>query len=482
MMPFMNHLDLPFLQTKNKIVNNAFRIAIGDLLGNILPFQDGLLDKPFPCLMAGLEYNTPWTRDAAINTWNGAGLLFPEVTENTLKSVLGRADGKIRIAGQYWDAIIWTIGAWQQYLFTGDKEFLNLALQAVRNSLEYFETTEFDKSLNLFRGPACYGDGVAAYPDIYTQTKGSSSILDWPECNPDKRAKSGYGIPMHALSTNCLYYQAYVLAQTMAQELGVSPVHEWFEKSKALRSSILSRFWNPQKGTFNYLVDDFGGSDYQEGMGHAFVLLFGIADKSQSESVLRHQTITPAGIPCVWPSFPRYDDTMGGSFGRHCGTVWPHIQAFYADAALKFGKTTLFEHEIFTLAEHAWRDSQFTEIYNPETCEPYGGMQEDKGKGIRLWKTCKRQTWSATGFLRMTIFGLAGMTFESRGIRFNPHVPEKCGFVRLSNIRYRNMTIDLSITGQGLATKSFKINGQEKPGLFLDASLEGHQTVDIVLK
>ena len=76
-------------------------------------------------ILAGLDYDTPWTRDAAINVWNGAGLLLPDVARATLLSVLERAGETVRIGGQYWDAIIWTIGAWHHYLYTGDRELLD---------------------------------------------------------------------------------------------------------------------------------------------------------------------------------------------------------------------------------------------------------------------------------------------------------------------------------------------------------------------
>src|SRR5437867_2651395 len=88
------------------MLNRAFRIALGDLYGNIAPFQDGLLDQVEPVVLAGLDYDTPWTRDAAINTWNAAGLVVPVVTRNTLLSVLDRDERGLRIGGQYWDAII----------------------------------------------------------------------------------------------------------------------------------------------------------------------------------------------------------------------------------------------------------------------------------------------------------------------------------------------------------------------------------------
>ena len=141
---------------------------------------------------------------------------MPEVSAIRLLG-LNRVIG-FRIGGQYWDAMIWTTGAWNHYLYTGDKEFLGLALEATRDSLAHFEREEFDAKTGLFRGPG-WSDGVAGYPDEYANAGGSSSILDWPKHHPDKVSKPGYGIPMEALSTNCIYYNAYVTAEKMRAEL-----------------------------------------------------------------------------------------------------------------------------------------------------------------------------------------------------------------------------------------------------------------------
>ncbi|MCU0962568.1 MAG: hypothetical protein MUF48_20930 [Pirellulaceae bacterium] len=205
-------VHIPALTIDHRAAQDAYRIAIGDLLGNVVLFQDGLLERPLPVILAGLDYGTPWTRDAAINAWNGASLLMPAVARNTLLSVLERKDGQIRIGGQYWDCIVWVTGAWHHYLYTHDRELLALAFEATTNSLEFFERTEFSASDNLFRGPG-WSDGVAAYPDVYAAAGGASGILDWPQHNPDKVSKPGYGIPMMALSTNCLYYNAYLTAE-----------------------------------------------------------------------------------------------------------------------------------------------------------------------------------------------------------------------------------------------------------------------------
>ena len=202
---------------------------------NLLPFKDGILEEEKNVIIAGLGYVTPWTRDAAINTWNAGGLICPEEALNTLKSVLNHDDKGYYIDGEYWDKIIWTTGAWSYYLFTGDKEFLKIAFDATCNSLEYLEKTEFSQELNLFRGGACFQDGVAGYPDIYAKPGESGIIVFSQDCREDCE-NIGVGLPMYVLSTNCLYYNAYVLADKIAEELSLDKKYE--AKAQKLKEAI----------------------------------------------------------------------------------------------------------------------------------------------------------------------------------------------------------------------------------------------------
>lgn len=473
-------LYIPSLTTDNRSINDAYRIAIGDLVGNVRPLKSGLLKRPVPVILAGLEYDTPWTRDASINSWNGASLIIPQVARNTLLAVLTRTGNEVRIGGQYWDCIVWTTGAWNHYLYTGDQRFLSLALEVTKNSLAYFEKTEFDAGDNLFRGPG-WSDGVAGYPIQYADCGGSSAILDWPKCNLEKVSKPGYGIPMKALSTNCLYYSAYVTAGKMARALGVADDPTWARKAKKLKEAINRHFWIQNRGYYRFLVGPFGPCDHQEGLGHAYALLLGVADPDQVEMVLSNLYIAPAGVPCEWPSFPRYDSKDGMSFARHAGTVWPQIQAFWAEAAARARKPDVFGHELLSLARHADRDKQFAEIYHPFTGEIYGGMQEAGGKGIIRWKATSRQTWAATAYLRMVLLGLAGMRFDTEGLEFQPSVPSYVSFVEIQNLKYRNMDLTISIHGRGTKIKECTINKQASEIPRLSASSTGHQHVIIVL-
>jgi len=466
------------LSTNDENLDSAFRIALGDIFGNIHPYKDGLLNGEAPVLLAGLGYDTPWTRDAAINTWNFGGLLHPEPCRNALLSVLDESGGMTRIGGQYWDCIIWVIGAWWLYLFTGDRPFLELAWRAARATLEHLEKTEFSPDLNLFRGPACYGDGVAAYPDVYARVNWSG-IDAFPAAHPELCAKIGHGIPMHALSTNCLYYQAYILMTHMSIELGMIPIPEWQEKADALKAAINRYFWNGESGSYRYLVDPFGGCEHQEGLGNSFAILFGIADEAQSEKIFQSQHICNAGIPCVWPPFGRYTSIVEGGYGRHSGTVWPQIQAFWAEAAALHGREALFSCEFRRLMGHAVRDSNFAEIYHPDNCRIYGGLQEGYANTISQWESARRQTWCATGFIRMVFSGIVGMRPDPGGMRFAPMMIPGLERLELDYLCYRTMDLHLRIEGTGSRVVEFRVNGERKDDLRLNVGGVGTQVITL---
>jgi glycogen debranching enzyme len=494
-------MTLPFLETDHAELNRAFRIALGDIAGNIFPDRAGLMPNEGPCFRAGLDYPQQWTRDNAINTWNGGGLLYPEVGRNSLLAVLGRVDGEVRITGEYWDSIIWAQGAWAYYLFTGDREFLRTAREAVANTLRFFETTEFDERTGLFRGSAAIQDGVAAFPDRYADIP-SSGIKFWAQHHPRERVAQGEGLPMMALSTNCIYVGAYRVLGAMAAALGEREDAAWARKADALAAAVRRELWDEARGVFRFFTDPWGGCDRVEGVGHAFAILFGVADATQREAVFRNQHVAPAGLPSVWPSYERYTrytpaeenalPTLGwpdhahnptyaeGAFGRHSGVVWPPLQAFWAEAAARHERADLLGHELLALAKHACRDGHFSEIYHPITGGEYGGVQEHpEGKGgMQLWASCARQTWSETAFVRMVLNGVAGAQFAEEGVRFAPVLPAGVTRVRLGGVRYRAAEVEILVSGAGARIVGARVNGVSGAA-FVPASATGPVRVEI---
>ena len=471
--------------TDHEIVK-AFRIATGDLYGNMQTFKGGLLRQESPCLLAGLDYDKPWTRDAAINVWNAGCLLFPEVSKNTLLAQCGKTDGKLVIQGQYWDKIIWTIGAWNYYLGTGDKEFLELAYKATANTLQILEEEEWSDSLHLFRGAAVYGDGVSAYPKVYTESEidshptGSfSGIFEWAEYNPDRKVKKGVGLPMHVLSTNAVYYKVYKLMPLIEKALGEKQNATWSEKANRLKQAINDYFWDTNRKLYNYLVDPFGNCKAQEGLGISFALLFNIATPEMAEQIMNHAYVLPTGIPCLYPSFERYRNTTINSYGRHSGTIWPQVQGFWADAMIQYHNYDAFLNEFTALTDHVNHDKQFVEIYHPDTGLPYGGIQEPTNNNWSEWFCADRQSWSATAYLRMILKGLVGIRLTSSGMLIQPYLPQSINELEIHNIPYRKARLNIRISGNGDKIKSFLVNGKESKNL-IPEDMNGEINIEII--
>lgn len=496
-------MTLPYLETDHAELNRAFRLALGDIAGNIFPDHGGLMPARGPCFRAGLDYPQQWTRDNAINTWNGGGLLYPEVARNSLLAVLGEVDGEPRITGEYWDSIVWAQGAWAYFLFTGDREFLSLAAAAVKNTLRLLEATEFDAALNLFRGAAAIQDGVAAFPDRYADIP-SSGIKFWAQHHPEERAAKGEGLPMMALSTNCLYVAAYHVLGRMTRALGQTPDPSWAERADAITAAVRTELWDEARGVFRFFADPWGGSDRLEGVGHAFAILFDVATPAQRTAIFQHQHVTAAGLPGVWPGYERYTHytlaeeralpVLGwpdyaryptyaeGTFGRHSGVVWPPLQAFWAEAAARHGRADLLGHELLTLARHACRDGHFSEIYHPITGGEYGGVQEHPtGEGgMQRWASCARQTWSATALVRMILNGVCGARFAEDGVTFSPVLPAGVTQVRLGGLRYRAVELELTIQTGNPDRVLARINGTHgAPFVPADATGRVHIEIEV---
>ena len=443
---YKEYKNMIYFSCDNETLTKAYKIAISDVSGNIKNYKAGLLTESVPCIMAGADYNTPWTRDTSINVWNSVALTSPDVAKNTLLSVLKKTgSSSYKIDGEYWDAIIWAIGAEQYINVTHDMDFAKIAQNAIANSLSYYERNEYDEKDGLFRGGAVYGDGIAAYPDKYAIGAPNSNVMGWlgnPN-NTEKGTYPGVGLPMKALSTNCCYYQAYVILSRLNKALGIDS-KDALKKADAMKSAINKAFWNEEKGSFDYLAYE---CDYQEAIGLGFVLMFGIADERQAALVLQNTQVTENGIGIVWPSFDRYLDLDG--YGRHAGVIWPHGQAFWARACSQYGYYYGYEYELFLMADKAVRDKQFYEIYHPDTGAPYGGLQEVGSSTVTMHTSCQHQTWSATGYLSLIYYELLGADISSDTVKFTPYLPEGVNEATVSGFKVGSATFDIVIVRGG---------------------------------
>ena len=451
-----------------------FRSAVSNLLDvNTVPsdrkvYNAAGLMQGASFVRAGGGYEQPWTRDASINSWNAASLLEPEVARDTLWSVTRLGDENLPIVqrdNQWWDKIIWIVGAWNHYRVTGDRQFLTTAYGVSERLLREMREQHYDKEFSLFQGPSFFNDGIAGYPapPAEADDHGSSFVLDHP--GTDR---------LMTLSTNCLYVGAYRAAAEMAKELH-RPQAEWQTQAKNLKDAINRRFWMTERRTYAYLVHGDaplrGKLDpSEEGSGLAFAALFDVADPARSRSILRKAHLEPFGITDVYPSFPRFSNEHPG---RHNAIVWPMVQRMFARAAAKSRCSDVLERQVEDLARlAAGSGNRFFEIYNAQTGKVDGGWQNG-----HAWGSEPDQTWSATAYLSIIFNGVFGMRFEPSGLRFEPLVPKGWAGATLTDVTYRGATLNLRLKGEGAKVAAVRLDG--KPVRIVPVSLTGRHSVEI---
>ncbi|MEV5894438.1 glycosyl hydrolase family 65 protein, partial [Nonomuraea fuscirosea] len=119
-------------------------------------------------------------------------------------------------------------------------------------------------------------------------------------------------------------------------------------------------------------------------------------------------------------------------------------------------------------------DTGLYEVYHAITGVPDGGWQQG-----RRWPSEPDQTWSATTLLGLVHHGLFGIRFEPEGLRFSPAVPERWTEATLSGLRYRGMTLDLTVVGGGTRVRDVRLDGRAAD--LVPADLTGHHDVRITL-
>ncbi|MGW5714689.1 MGH1-like glycoside hydrolase domain-containing protein [Amycolatopsis sp. NPDC003865] len=478
----------PALEFANPGSQALFGTAYQEALDNLLRTntigydakydKSGLLDPATGIVRAGGGYDQPWTRDASVNSWNATSLLSPALARNTLWAVVDKDSGgalRVQQDDQQWDQVVWATAAWHHYLVTGDTGFLADAYRTTANTLsirEHATTAGFDAEYGLFTGASFFNDGIAGYPVPPADATESVSTgsMPWP----------GVASGMY-LSTNEIYYAAYVNAANMAEQLRRpgAEVAGYRTKANALKSAINEHFWNAKTGLYDYqLLADGSRGAYQEGTGLAFALLFGVANPAQARSIVANAREMTWGMPDTFPNWTRYSDAQPG---RHNAIVWPLVQGLWAKALAGQGNQSAFASEVARLAELAGGNSGYWEIYNGTTGVVDGGYQR-LGDTVKFhWGSEPDQTWSATAFLDMVHTGLFGLRFTDRGLVFAPDLPAGWGDVTLRNLRYRNASLTIELRGAGTRVGSVTIDGRPAPGATVPATVTGDHTIAITL-
>lgn len=447
---------------------NKFETVYKDALHNLITINT-VQSHGKRILRAGSNYGRPWTRDGSLNSLCAGSLLEPDVAESTLWFIT--EDNKV--SGQWWDRTVWIIAAWEHFKITGNDAFLSKAYACAKNTLTYHEENYYNSKYGLFRGLSHLCDGIAGYPSPPAPANPLKSSFAGDYTGVD------YLLPT---SIQAIYYGAYRAAAAMAERLGKprSEIDGYQAKALRLKTQADQHLWAPKHHRYGYFIHGTGSKagaleTHQEGAGLAFSLWFGLADDAKAQTMMKHFHNQPYGMTCVWPHFKRFSDAKPG---RHNVATWPQMSAYWALGALSRGGHGIFKWELENVTRVLHSTSpDIREIYNSITGKPEGGWQNG-----RHWDATHNQTWCATGYIGMIHKGVFGMTFQPDGIAFRPYLAREWGACSLSGLRYRNMTLNIRLTGSGTSVSSFKINGSANDNHFLDASGTGENSISITLK
>jgi hypothetical protein len=406
--------------------------------------------------IAGQSWDSLWTRDSAYSVDLGAALVQPGASKQTLYAMT-QDDAKL---GKVWaqdvcghfggwpnltDAIVGAVGAWTISLLDEDRDFLEFGYTTTLRTLERAERDAYIAPAGLFGGCSSFMESNSAYPARYAR-------------RGDRLAKT------KALSTNLLYYRGYVLAAQMGQRLG-KEVSALEGKAERLKKAINDRLWMPALGYYAYFEDEEGKPEARmEGLGEALAILWKVADDAQADRILESTPTTPWGIPSQWPQYPEYRDyDAGDSHYYHNGMIWPFVQGYWAVAAASRRSLAKFDVELEHMVALSRKSDTFYEFYRPEDGTPDGS---------------RRQLWSAAGYLAAVVQGLFGVRFEAEGLAFEPLVPSRFTALQLTGMRYRTMTLDLTVHGSGTRLATIEVDGrtQESPRVAL---LAGTHRIDL---
>ena len=445
----------PFFEFSSgiKAYDDAYKLAMVEVEANI---EKGVF-------IAGAGWKQLWTRDTSYAVELGAGLVNPEISKESLKKSIevDKEFGDVWLqdeCGHFgkWpnlsDAIVGVRGAWSLYLTTGDEEWLAWTYDITTSSLARAERDVYDSSSGLFLGCSSFMESNSGYPEKY-------------RLNGKLVGKT------KALSTNMLHYAGYKLGAKMAELLGKpeTEVMELYKRAEKLRDAIRSRLWLSKQGYYSYIEDEDDKLLQQmEGLGESLVLLgpdFEI-DSERVNSIFANVHRTGHGLPCLWPQF---NNTNIGIYDYyHNGRIWPFVQGYWALAAARHNQVSLFAEEFKNIVWLSQQGKTFAEFY------------ELDGK---FSKQRTRQLWSDTGLLSMVYYGLFGMTFLPHGLAFAPMKPASmfAEKITLRGIRYREMILNIHVSGSGTQIATFSVDGKNSRESFVQGDLTGTHTISITL-
>ena len=428
-------------------------LTIDNALYNMSLEESELAIEPDSTYRTGVYWGGVWTRDVSYSILHALAQLCPEVS---MKSLLAKVNQNNRIiqdtgTGGAWpcstDRTTWVLAAWECYLVTGSKEWLDRIFPVIKNTLEDDHVVAYDPETKLMRG--------------------ETSWLDWREQEYPLWMQPADIYQSEAMATTAVHYRSLCILAEICRLEGQSAWASKYEKwASDLKEGMNSKLWMEDKGLYaiylygrNHLVQH----PQMEILGESFAILWDIASTERQHRISEQMVSEAFGTPDFYPN-------LKDQYPYHNDAMWPFTQGFWMKAQAKAGNEEGVLHAIASIYRLAAMN-----LSNYENMVIYDG--NDKGLAINS----PRQLWSVAADAAIVPNIYFGVGYEVDGIHFNPFVPKTLAAKReLKNFRYRNAVLNMSIVGFGNELKSFRLDGVETDPFFA-ANLEGVHTIEMEL-
>ncbi|MCB0597702.1 MAG: hypothetical protein KDD28_26730, partial [Phaeodactylibacter sp.] len=430
----------PQYKSDQPIVDALFNLSLEEAILNI---------EPDSTLRTGAKWAGVWTRDISYSIFLAFAYHEPEVAKISLMKKVKR--GRIiqdTGSGGAWpvssDRTTWALAAWEIYKTTGDRDWLQEAYTIIKNTLEDDYKVLKSPQTGMYRG--------------------ESSFLDWREQTYPKWMSNMDIYVSENLGTNVVHYRAHLILAEMAKILG-EPDEVYRQRAEEIKKGINDYLWMARKGYYGQYLYGRQYLDLSprfEALGEALAILFGVADGEKAQSIIAQSPATAFGVTCIYPQIP-------GIPPYHNDGIWPFVQSYWNLAAAKAGNEKALNHGLAAIYRAG---GLFLTNYENFVA----GTGDFLGTEINS----HRMLWSMAGNLAMVHRVFMGMSFEADGLRFSPAIPSSYpGTKTLSNFRYRNAILNITVDGFGNQVESITLDGEPLEDAFLPADISGEHAIAI---
>lgn len=430
----------PQYRSDQPIVDALFNLSTEEAFKNI---------EADSTLRTGAKWGGVWTRDVSYSILLAFAHHEPEVAKISLRKKVNR--GRIvqdTGSGGAWpvssDRTTWVLAAWEIYKVTGDQNWLDEIYPIIKNTLEDDYKTVYDPQTGMFSG--------------------ESSFLDWREQTYPKWMDNKDIYVSQNLGTNAVHYQANNILASIA-ELKGEPNKIYLDRAAKIKKGINTYLWQEDQGFYaQYLYgrNHLLASSRFEALGEALSIIFDIAGPEQATQIIAQSPLTSFGVTCIYPQIP-------GIPPYHNNGIWPFVQSYWNWAAAKAGNEAVLNHGLASIYRAA---ALFLTNYE--------NMVAETGDFLGTEINSDRMLWSMAGNLAMVHRVFLGMDFQLEGLSFNPTIPKAyTGEKTLSQLKYRNTTLNISVQGHGTQIESVLIDGQPAEKAFIPNNWTNTHTIVI---